>query len=85
LWRAPSTAAAHLIDDEPLCAELLGHWPYRDARMCILRWMLGEPEMRQRCSGPPLLPLGVYRDLMMLDAVLDEVMELRTQPVDSLL
>jgi hypothetical protein len=53
--------------------------------MFILRWMLGDPQMRAQCSGPPLLGLGVYRDLLAVDAVLDEVMDTRTVPADSLL
>ncbi|MGE4242037.1 hypothetical protein [Ramlibacter sp.] len=84
-WAAPSSADAALIDDEDLTDALVPLWPYREARLFVMHWMLGEHEMRQRCSGPPLLPLGVYRDLMMVDAVLDEVMDLRTQPADSLL
>lgn len=85
LWSNPSTEGAQLADDHQLCEELAQHWPYREARMFILRWMLGEPEMRQRCIGPPLLDLGVYRDLMLLDQVLDEVMVVRPKAADSLL
>ena len=55
--------------------------------MFILRWMLGDPDMRHRNSGPPLLGLGVYRDMMMLDQVLDdEIMVVRPEKLaDSLL
>jgi len=74
LWATPSTADAQLLDDEHLCAGIAGQWPYRPARMWILRWLLGEHEMRVRAMGPPLLPLGVYRDLMLLDDMLDDVM-----------
>jgi hypothetical protein len=74
-----------LAGDPHLAGELAGDWPYREARMFILRWMLGEPDMRTKCSGPPLLGLGMYHELLMLDAVLDEVVIVRTQPADSLL
>ena len=84
-WASPSTEDAQLLDDAQLCAELTSYWPYREARMFVLRWMLGEHEMRQKCSGPPLLALGVYRDIMELDPILDEVMVVRTQVSDSLL
>jgi hypothetical protein len=77
-WDAPSSAAAQLLSDSQLADELEHHWPYREARMFVLRWLLGEPEMRQQCSGPPLLALGVYRDMMLLDKILDDVMDLRT-------
>ncbi|MBC5763248.1 hypothetical protein [Ramlibacter albus] len=85
-WAAASHEDAALADDKQLCEELTQFWPYREARMFVLRLMLGEPEMRQKCSGPPLLPLGVYRDILMLDEVLDEVMVARPKQVaDSLL
>lgn len=74
LWSAPSTAAADLLDDTHLCNGIVGQWPLRPARMWILRWMLGEHEMRVKAMGPPLLPLGVYRDLMLLDSMLDDAM-----------
>jgi hypothetical protein len=85
VWAAPSNEEAELIDDPQLCVEISHYWPFREARMLVLRWMLGEPDMRQRGSGPPLLPLGVYRDLMLLDTILDGVMIARPQPADSLL
>ncbi|RYF40613.1 MAG: hypothetical protein EOO25_12145 [Comamonadaceae bacterium] len=84
-WAAPSTADAGLADDPQLAREITRMWPYREARMYILRWMLGEHDMRQRCSGPPLLSLGVYRDLMTLDHVLDEMMVMRSPNTDPLL
>ena len=84
-WNAPSTADAELADDPQLSREIIRMWPYREARMYILHWMLGEHEMRQRCSGPPLLSLGVYRDLMALDQVLDVMMVMRSPNADSLL
>lgn len=84
-WDAPSSESASLLDDPQLCDGLARDWPYREARMYIIRWMLGDPKMRQQCSGPPLLGLGVYREMLLLDGVLDEVMDVRTVPVDSLL
>lgn len=84
-WSAPSTEHMELVDDKQLATELARDWPYREARMFILRWMLGEPEMRLKASGPPLLGLGVYRDLMLLDSILDDVVVVRTRPADSLL
>ena len=83
-WDAPSTRCAQLLDD-PVADELAREWPYREARMVVLRWMLGEHEARHKCSGPPLLGLGVYRDLMLVDTLLDEVMDNRTVVTDSLL
>ncbi len=74
LWTAPSSSDATLLDDPQLCAGLTAQWPYRPARMWILRWMLGEHDMRVRAMGPPQLPLGVYRDLMTVDRLLDDVM-----------
>ncbi len=74
LWESPSTADVELLEDEHLCAGIAGQWPYRPARMWILRWMLGEHESRARALGPPLLALGVYRELMLLDDLLDDVM-----------
>jgi hypothetical protein len=73
-WGAPSSADATLLDDPQLCAGLTAQWPYRPARMWILRWMLGEHDMRVKAMGPPQLPLGVYRDLMTVDRLLDDVM-----------
>jgi hypothetical protein len=86
-WEAPSTEGAQLADDTQLARELSRHWPYREARIFFLRWMLGDPEMRNKNCGPPLLPLGVYRDMMLLDHVLDdERMVVRPQKLaDSLL
>lgn len=83
-WEAPSTRCAQLLDD-PVADELAREWPYRDARMVVLRWMLGDHQARHECSGPPLLGLGVYRDLMLVDTLLDEVMDNRTVVTDSLL
>lgn len=84
-WSAPSTEDTELLEDRQLSRELARDWPYRESRMFILRWMLGEPEMRLKCNGPPLLGLGMYRDLMLLDSILDDVVVVRTQPADSLL
>ena len=74
-WNAPSTADAELLDDEQLFNGVSAPWPHRPTRMWMLRWLLGEQDMRIEAQGPPLLPLGVYRDLMMLDRVLDAVMK----------
>ena len=76
-WNAPSTATDSLIDDQQLCQDLLRKWPYRDARLFILRWMLGDALTRKKNFGPPLLALGIYRDMMLLDSLLDEVMTTR--------
>jgi len=84
-WDAATTESQGLLDDRQLARALVHDWPYREARLFILRWMLGDPKMRQQSSGPPLLALGAYRDLLLLDAVLDEVMDARTVPADSLL
>jgi len=84
-WEAPSTEGEGLCDDEQLCEEFLRQWPYREARLVTSHWMLGEHEMRQDCSGPPLLGLGVYREMMLLDSVLDDVMDNRTEPAESIL
>lgn len=84
-WAAPSTAETELADDAQLSREITRMWPYREARMYILHWMLGEHEMRQRCSGPPLLALGVYRDLMALDHVLDMMMVMRSPNAEPLM
>lgn len=78
-WKAPSTATETLVDDQQLCQDLLRKWPYRDARLFILRWMLGDALTRKKNFGPPLLTLGIYRDMMLLDSLLDEVMA--TRPV----
>ena len=77
-WTAPSTAAAEIANDEQLSRELTRKWPRREARMFILRWMLGDALTRQKSFGPPQLALGIYRDMMLLDAVLDEAMAART-------
>ena len=84
-WADPSTEDAQLLDEPRLCKQLESDWPYRDARLFILHWMLGDPDMRQKSAGPRMLGLGVYRELMLLDRMLDEVMFARTQPADSLL
>lgn len=75
LWTAPSTAASELLDDEQLCKGVSAHWPNRPTRMWMLRWLLGEQDMRIKSMGPPQLHLGVYRDMMLLDRVLDAVMK----------
>lgn len=85
LWSSASTADEALDDDPQLSNDFARKWPQREARMFVLRWLLGEHETRQKSSGPPLLGLGVYRDLMFLDTLLDEVMVARPQLADSLL
>lgn len=80
LWTASSTAGAELISDLQLANDLVRYWRRREARVFILNWMLGNPEMRRRSNGPPLLPLGFYRDLLLLDQVLDDVMMPRALP-----
>jgi hypothetical protein len=85
LWQAPSTADAQLADDAQICSELVPEWPYREARMVVLHWMLGAPENRQQDFRPPVLALGVYRDLLFIDRVLDPIMLIHPPPTDSLL
>ena len=85
LWQAPSTADAQLADDVEICRELVSEWPFREARMVVLRWMLGDSQIHQAGYRPPLLALGVYRDLMFVDRVLDHIMLTRVVPPDSLL
>lgn len=85
VWTAPSTEHVEFAHDLQLCKEIVRCWPYREARIFILRWMLGDPESRQRAMGPPLLALGVYRDMMLLDHILDEVMVVRPRQADPLL
>jgi hypothetical protein len=84
LWISLSTASAELLDDFQLCEGVSSLWPNRPARMWMLRWLLGEHDMRIKSMGPPLLPLGVYRDLMVLDRLLDEVMPQTTAYQDTL-
>lgn len=73
-WNAPSTAAVELATDQQLCGDLLRKWPQREARLFILRWMLGDALSRQKSNGPPQLALGIYRDMLFLDVILDDVM-----------
>ena len=73
-WNSPSTAGEEVANDKQLCGDLLRKWPQRDARLFILRWMLGDAASRQKNSGPPQLALGIYRDMLLLDSILDEVM-----------
>jgi hypothetical protein len=79
-WNAPSTAGAEIANDKQLCADLLRKWPQREARMFILRWMLGDAQSRAKSSGPPQLALGIYRDMLLLDAILDDVMTAKPAP-----
>lgn len=85
LWQAPSTADAQLVEDPVICDEILPLWPFREARVAMLRWVLGEPETPGQPSHPPVLALGVYRDLLFLDRLLDRVLITRPPAVDSLL
>ncbi len=73
-WSAPSQSDAELAQDKQLAPELARHWPSPEARAFIQRWMLGEPAVQRQASGPPQLPLGIYRDLMELDSLLDELL-----------
>lgn len=73
-WTGSVGADLELAADTQIIESIQQQWPQRTVRLWILRWMLGEPDMRKRCMGPPLLPLGVYRDMMLLDTLLDEVM-----------
>ncbi len=77
-WNAASTAGEEIANDRQLCGDLLRKWPQREARMFILRWTLGDAQSRQKGSGPPQLALGVYRDMLLLDSILDEVMVSRS-------
>jgi hypothetical protein len=79
-WDAPSTAGAEIADDRQLCGDLVRKWPQRETRLFMLRWMLGDAASRQKSSGPPQLALGVYRDMLLLDAVLDDVMASKPAP-----
>lgn len=85
LWQAPPTDHVQLCDDPLICAELLAHWPFRESRMIIRRWVLGEPDVQGQQHPAPILALGVYRDLLFLDRLLDRVMESHPEPADSLL
>jgi hypothetical protein len=84
LWISLSTASAQLEDDTQLCEGLSSLWPNRPARMWMLRWLLGEHDMRVKAMGPALLPLGVYRDLMVVDRLLDDIMPQTTAYQDTL-
>lgn len=85
VWQAPSTAEAELAGDALIAHELAAQWPYREARMVIRRWVLGEPTLPTEEYHAPILALGVYRDLLFLDRLLDRVMVTRPAPADSLL
>lgn len=85
LWQAPPTDHVQLCDDPLICGELLAHWPFRESRMIIRHWVLGEPDAQAQQHPAPILALGVYRDLLFLDRLLDRVMESRPARADSLL
>lgn len=85
LWQAPSTAQAELVEDAVICDEITPDWPYRETRVAILRWVLGEPEIPDQPHQPPVLALGVYRDLLFVDRLLDGVQLTRPPQLDSLL
>lgn len=74
-WEAASTRDAELLNDPQLVSEVIPRWATRTGRMWIRRWMLGDPSTRKKMSGPPLLALGVYRDLLFLDEVLDVLLD----------
>jgi hypothetical protein len=85
VWQAPSSADAELAEDALIAQELAAQWPYREARMVIRRWVLGDATWSTAEYHAPILALGVYRDLLFLDRLLDRVMLTRAEPVDSLL
>jgi hypothetical protein len=85
VWQAPSTAHVQLADDDAICGEVAAQWPYREARMVVRRWVLGEGESAQGQGPVPILALGVYRDLLFLDRLLDRIMLTRPPIEDSLL
>lgn len=85
VWQSPSTADVQLADDANISRELIAQWPYRETRMVILNWMLGEPGSRQQGYAPPVLALGVSRDLLFLDRLLDGVMLERPPTTDFML
>lgn len=85
VWQAPSTGDVQLADDVNITSELMAQWPYREARMVILHWLLGEPESRQQGYAAPLLALGVSRDLLFLDRLLDAAMIERPPSTDFML
>jgi hypothetical protein len=85
VWQAPSSADAELAGDALIAQEVAAQWPYREARMVIRRWLLGEATLPAEEYHAPILALGVYRDLLFLDRLLDCVMLTRAEPVDSLL
>jgi hypothetical protein len=85
MWQAPSTADAELGSDLLIVQDLALHWPYRGARMVIRRWVLGEPDALSAEQPAAILALGVYRDLLFLDRMLDRVMISHPEPADSLL
>lgn len=70
-WGADLQAWATLADDTQLGTEISRLWPSNDSRHWISRWMLGDSGAEPG-TGPPLLPLGVYRDMLLLDNVLLE-------------
>ena len=73
-WDAPSTSGSEIASDKQLCGDIVRKWPQREARLFRLRWLLGDAQSRQKNSGPPQLALGIYRDMLLLDAILDDVM-----------
>jgi hypothetical protein len=85
VWQAPSTAHVQLADDAAICEEVAAQWPYREARMVVRRWVLGEGESGEDHGPVPILALGVYRDLLFLDRLLDRIMLTRPPIEDSLL
>lgn len=63
-----SLRADSLEDDIGLCLELTRLWPSSSTRIWIDRWMLGTGTPVG--SGPPLLTLQTYRDLLWIDEFL---------------
>lgn len=77
--------ADSLEDDIGLCLELTRLWPSSSTRTWIERWMLGTGTPIG--SGPPLLTLQTYRDLLWVDEFLHhltrEAIDKRIQKMQS--
>ncbi len=69
-WVAPSTADVGLMEDSRLLQELSDLWPTRPTRDWMSKWLLGESERWGKPFSLPILGLGVYRDMLLLDRVL---------------
>jgi LPXTG-motif cell wall-anchored protein len=80
-----SLRADSLEDDIGLCLELTRLWPSSSTRTWIERWMLGTGTPIG--SGPPLLTLQTYRDLLWVDEFMHhltrEAIDKRIQKLQS--